>query len=55
METAARYRAKAKELREKAKSMLDEEARKTFMDLATEYDRLAVQSEQISRRQSNSN
>ena len=46
---AAEYRAKARELREKAETMHDQEVRGQMLAIAEQYDRLAEQAEKRGR------
>ena len=49
METAVRYRAKAEELRLRAQKTVASAIKQDLEQLAKEYDRLADQSEDLSR------
>jgi hypothetical protein len=49
METAVRYRAKAEELRLRAQKTVTNAIKQDLEQLAKEYDRLADQSEDLSR------
>jgi hypothetical protein len=49
METAVRYRAKAEELRLRARNTVADAIKQDLEQLAKEYDRLADQSEDLSR------
>lgn len=49
LDSAARYRQPADELRAIAESTKDNEARKTLLDIADEYDQMALTRERIDR------